>query len=166
MRNHLLEEAYIDLQEGKSPEEILLLSEAPNAEQEWVEKNLIKPLSQVISNMHQARSHISSYVSRDAVKEHVEKLEKVKESLLEIWHNIEDIRMSQPGANTPAPSPEVKDLGALVKKLKGEIHPTDKTWVKFSTIEAAKTFIAAAVAAGYQTDSQGATVRYYKKNTL
>jgi hypothetical protein len=165
MRNHFLEAAYEVLQEGTEPVmEDVLLTEAPNAEQEWVEKNLIKPLAQVIANINISRSHIPTYIGRDAVRTEVERLEKVKQSFIDIWHNIEDVRMKTPGAHDPvaAVAPEVAATDALIKRLRGVENPNIKAYkqIKFPTLDATKEFAAHLRSAGLNPTVAGVMVSY------
>lgn len=165
MRNHFLETAYEAIQEGKEPVlEDILLSEAPNAEQEWVEKNIIKPLAQVIANINVSRSHIPTYIGREAVKAEVEKLEKVKQSFIDIWHNIEDVRMKTPGSHDPVPAtpPEVAATDTLIKRLKGVENPNIKAYkqIKFPTLDTTKEFAAHLRSIGLNPTVAGVMVSY------
>jgi len=110
MSNHLLEETY-DIMRGVSPIDPLL-TESPDPEQIWLEKNIITPLSTLISVISTSRGTLPTYLSREKVKLDMSKLEKMKQSYLDIWHGIEDVKtsnLSHPN-NIPTPQPGLPSI--------------------------------------------------------
>lgn len=158
MSNHFLSEAYKDMSAAAPATQ--LLTEAPNQEQVWLERHLIKPITQLIANLHMARSYVNGQLEREKVLENAQKLEAIKNNFLELWHNIEDNKGPD---EEPAESPEVVDVDRMLKRLRAIPNPSfkgTKRQVKFSTPEAVKQFLTFAKVHGLNATNVGNIVQY------